>query len=278
MDASVIRDKSIVEYLSSMGHKYTRMTAKYYWYNSPLRTEGKPSFSVNRNTNKWIDRGANKHGSIIDLVMELERLDFKEACQFLSNERVSIKKFESVKVPKCSIEVLEVKEITDLRLISYISERCIYFNLANKYCKEVYYYYVKEDPTDQKILTGIGFQNNMGGYDIRSSFDKTSTAPKSFTKIDGDSSRYVLFEGFFSFLSALEHYKIDSFKYDTYILNGTGNINVLRPFLEDKQGWFYTDNDDAGSKVIEGLKGRDMRHVYKDYNDFNDLLCRKKNL
>lgn len=277
MNADEIRQKSIVEYLSKMGHKPSPKTSgKYWWFNSPLRTEGNPSFTVNKATNKWQDRGTGKHGSIIDLVMELENKTFIEACNFLSADNISIKKYQPISVPKCSIDIIEVNDLTDERLLDYMRGRKISDKISKMYCKEIYYYYVKENVNDQKVLSGIGFKNNMGGYEIRSSFDKTSTPPPSFSKIKGDSERYVLFEGFISFLSALEHYKIEKFKYDTYILNGVGRMNLLLPFLKEKTGYFYTDNDKPGDDVIKDLKGRDMRDTYKGYNDFNDLLCKKK--
>lgn len=277
MDASILRQKDIVEYLAKIGHKPSKKkSGKYHWFCSPLRAERKPSFTVNKGTNKWVDRGTGEHGSIIDLVMELEGLSFKEACSFLEDERVPLKRFEPIEVPECSIDIVEIKDLRDIRLLEYMRNRKISDHISKMYCKEIYYYYTDEDANSVKVLCGIGFKNIMNGYEIRNGFDKTSTPPPSFTKIKGNTERYVLFEGFISYLSALEYYKIEKFKYDAYILNGTGRMNLLLPFLEEKKGYFYTDNDKAGSDVIKGLEGKDMRKTYSGYNDFNDLLCGKR--
>jgi hypothetical protein len=52
-----------------------------------------------------------------------------------------------------------------------------------------------------KKHTVIGFQNNSGGYELRSDYFKGSSSPKDVTLINQNSNKISVFEGFFSFLS-----------------------------------------------------------------------------
>ena len=53
---------------------------------NPLRTEKSPSnsFHWNKNTNRWTDYGTGEYGDIIDLVMKINDIDFREACKHLT--------------------------------------------------------------------------------------------------------------------------------------------------------------------------------------------------
>jgi DNA primase len=62
-----IRELDLVSYLASLGYQpeYVRRDNDY-WYLSPLRNEGKASFKVNRELNRWYDHGLSEGGNLID--------------------------------------------------------------------------------------------------------------------------------------------------------------------------------------------------------------------
>lgn len=265
-----LRNKSIVEFLSSEGHKPVRVTEKNSWYISPFRTEGNPSFVVNNEKNRWKDMGENSHGSLIDLVMKFNNCDFQEACRVLG-QKEQINKHIPVVVDKISIDIVDALPLSDHYLLSYMRSRHIPDEISTKYCKEVYFYFPKKEG-DQKILRGVGWKNQLGGYEIRTVTNKFATLPKCFTKIPGDTSKYVIFEGYMDFLAWLTYYKRTEPKYDTYILNGVGMLPILMPYLEGREGYIYSDNDAAGQGVVDTLQQQDMREIYNGFKDFNQML------
>lgn len=62
-------------YLAERGLHPTKDNPRYGLYLSPLRKEQTPSFKVDYTQNLWYDFGLGVGGSIIDLVMRLEKCD-----------------------------------------------------------------------------------------------------------------------------------------------------------------------------------------------------------
>ena len=75
----IIKRLSIRTYLAERGLRPTKDNPRYGLYLSPLRKEHTPSFKVDYVQNLWYDFGLGEGGSIIDLVMRLERCDFVQA-------------------------------------------------------------------------------------------------------------------------------------------------------------------------------------------------------
>ena len=88
LEINAIKNLSIVEFLSSIGYEPVRTTSKVSIYSSPLRKEVYPSFIVYHDKNDWYDFGEMSGGSIIDLVMAIFDMDYKEAIQML---RITLK-------------------------------------------------------------------------------------------------------------------------------------------------------------------------------------------
>lgn len=80
-----IKHLSIRTYLAEQGLHPTKDNPRYGLYLSPLREEHTPSFKVDYVRNLWYDFGLGEGGSIIDLVMRLERCDFAHAVRLLRN-------------------------------------------------------------------------------------------------------------------------------------------------------------------------------------------------
>ena len=91
-----IKRLPIRAYLAERGLHPTKDNPRYGLYLSPLRKEHTPSFKVDYVQNLWYDFGLGAGGSIINLVMRLERCDFTQALRLLgSGERTQM----AVRVP-----------------------------------------------------------------------------------------------------------------------------------------------------------------------------------
>ena len=88
-DIQIIKRLSIRTYLSHRSIQSTRENPRCGFDLSPLRSEHTPSFKVDYAQNFWYDHGTGEGGSIIDLVMRLERCDIMQTVQSLgSDERI----------------------------------------------------------------------------------------------------------------------------------------------------------------------------------------------
>ena len=83
MDAKAINKFPIREYLASRGIRPAKDRSYCGLYHSPLREDHMPSMKVDYDKNLWIDYGAGEGGTLIDLVMHMERCDAGEAMRQL---------------------------------------------------------------------------------------------------------------------------------------------------------------------------------------------------
>lgn len=137
-----IKRLSIRGYLAERGLHPTKDNPRYGLYLSPLREERTPSFKVDYLQNLWYDFGLGEGGSIIDLVMRLERCDFAQAVRLLGNgERTHIPAPVSSSVSP-SVSTLRMLFDMPLRhpaLVGYLSSRGIVPAIASACCREVHY-------------------------------------------------------------------------------------------------------------------------------------------
>ncbi len=273
-DLDEIKKLSIVDFLAKSGLKPRRSSGKWVFFFSPFREESKPSFAVNTVKNTWYDFGTEDYGSIIDLAMKLNNYSLKEAIKFFQNPLVTIEENIKPVITKPGIEIIDTRELSD-KNVEYLISRKVNPGIARLYCRNISFRFPYGK--SQRSYSAIGFKNDLGGYELRDSFFKISSAPKCYTTIDGDIERINLFEGFMDYLSALTYYRKYKFKNKTYVLNGVGQIGILLPMLEGKIVNVFLDNDEAGDAVVEKLKNsgveyEDFRDIYEWYNDFNAFI------
>ena len=283
-DILYIKKLSITDFMQRRGYRWERSHDKNAAYLSPFRSESNPSFVVNKHRNTWTDFGdsdeSTNHGDIISLVMRLDNVTFPEALAILEDKTYNpVSIFHEPIEKKKSIRVEKVSNLTSKDLIEYITlTRGIKWEIADMYCKEVAYSF-PSGTHPESIYTAIGFQNDLGAFELRNPVMKLSTDPKCFTTIDGDDTECNLFEGFVDALSYLEYHNLTKFKEKTYVLNGTGMIHILLPFLKGKVN-VYADNDNAGNDLLNiikesGLEYVDQRVKFEYYNDYNNKLTAK---
>jgi len=275
------KNADIVEYLSSVGVHPQRSTSSRAYYCSPLRSESKPSFMVDKTNNRWADWGlSNSYGDIIDLVSKMEQCSASDAIDIILKEdepRIQHRKPDIDYIASPAIEVVEILDkVMNEGLIAYmVEERGIECNLVDLYCKEVHFRF---EHTKYTTHFGIGFHNDKGGWEIRNRQFKVSTSPKTVTTIPGENNKVLLFEGFVDFLSFLTLKGIERSPSTVIVLNSLSFVPFIAEYLlnyDEVNGCL--DNDTAGDVQTDYLLSLDMnfvdrRYVYNGFNDFNLYL------
>ena len=276
-----IKCLSIRAYLAGRGLRPTKDNPRYGLYLSPLRKEHTPSFKVDYAQNLWYDFGLGAGGSIIDLVMRLERCDFAQALRLLGNgERTPM----AVPVPSSDLPTdpaLRLLSDIPLRhpaLVGYLSSRGIDPIIESACCREVHY------AVGGRNYFAVGFRNDAGGWELRSERFKGSVSPKHITTIDNRSDTVVAFEGFMDFLSFLSM-KPDEWPHiNIAVLNSVVNLPKAIPFLSRHATIYaFFDNDNAGRKTTADLKRLcpnstviDRSHLYREHKDLNEFWQTKQ--
>ncbi len=127
MDAKTINKLPIKKYLAGRGIHPAKDKGYYGLYHSPFREDNTPSMKVDYDKNLWIDYGAGEGGTLIDLVMRLERCDAGEAMRLLE-QRIAGTTYVSSFIGKkltpperaLSIIVEDVLPLENPALLSYL--------------------------------------------------------------------------------------------------------------------------------------------------------------
>lgn len=251
MEIQNIKQISITDYLQQQGYSPARVQGIHFWYCSPLRNESTPSFKVNTERNQWYDFGTGEHEDIIDLVRTLQHCTMYEAIDFLIGSKQIVHQDFSFggerKTSKHKLEIISVQSLTNPYLLRYIAERGIYLSIANRFCSEIRY------NNTNRTYYAIGFANDAGGWEIRSSYFKGCIAPKAITTISKGTDVLQIFEGFMDFLSwqTLN----PSSTCNAIVLNSLALLPRIQEKLKSyKQVESFLDNDEAGRKLFEFLK------------------------
>jgi hypothetical protein len=281
-----LKQIDIVDYLEKLGHQPQKIRNDY-WYLSPLRDETHPSFKVNRKLNAWYDHGIGKGGNIIDFGILYHQCDvsqlIKKLQDYFSFHRQTLtvqqplantQKLSEALEPK--IKVIAAKPLTHPSLCRYLDDRKIPLEIATKYCREV------EFELNSKRYFAIGFENKLGGVELRNEHFKGSSSPKDVTLIEqGNSNNIAVFEGFFSFLSYLTVHQNNTSPLTNFlVLNSLSFLEKSREIMEQHELiYLLLDRDNAGLKhTNEALKWNtkyiDQSHFYKYSKDLNEYLVR----
>lgn len=278
-DTEELRKTSIVDYLDNQGFTpVKRMGSRNeLLYLSPYRSETKPSFSVNTEKNLWYDYGTGEGGDIFDLVMKLWNVDFHEAKVILRKKEYKQMFYRPVETYHERVSPFTdiiVSPLTSKYFIDYCVSRCIDIDVAVSECCQVDY------RLNGQMRTAIGFKNDKGGWELRSTMSKICTCKAISTRKKREANKTVcVFEGFFDYLSFLTMMASESrHKCDYVILNSVSQaskaIPMLRPY---KNVRCYFDNDAAGRNAFEIVKKEVNAITCSEkmlpYNDVNEYLC-----
>lgn len=276
MDAKTVNKFPIRDYLAAQGIRPAKDNPRYGFYLSPLREERTPSFKVDYGQNLWYDFGLGEGGTLIDLVMRMERCEAGEAMRQLERhiDRMPVFSFTGKNpVPQRSPSIIveKVRLLENPALLDYLMERGIDLDTARGHCSEVHY------RVAGKSYFAIGFRNDAGGWELRNRYFKGCTS-KAPTTRRGDYPTCLVFEGFMDYLSFLTFKRNPTPPHNIVVLNSVTNLAKALPFIAShEQVYAYLDNDDAGRKATDELKKAcrnlsDQSIHYRPYNDLNDYL------
>lgn len=275
---------SLVDYLQSVGITPCKKQGNNVWYFSPFRNESDPSFKVNLARNLWYDFGLGKGGNLIEFIMEQHGIDsVSHALQILSGTTLTVPAHSFSFRPQENLpcfEDIRIQALENPSLIQYLKERQINIPFAEQACKEVHFRF-KDKP-----YFAIGFENALGGYELRNKYFQGTLSPKTFTQVKNGNDTCCIFEGFIDYLSYLtlrQRHNSSIDKQDYIILNSVANVSKAIDIISNYQEkQCYLDNDKAGaSAYIEirnkcGLNVSDKSSIYRGHKDLNDYLCGKK--
>jgi hypothetical protein len=288
------KQMDLVEYLAMLGHQPKIIRNHDHWYLSPFRDEKAPSFKVNRQRNVWYDHGAGKGGNLVDFAVQYFNCSVKELLEKLSGQHSSISSFHpplmaaEKKDQKTAgkIIILDERKLASKPLLEYLEKRKIPVAIAEQFCREIDFLLYN------KKHTAIGFKNNAGGYELRSSSFKGSSSPKAVSFIDkGKPQQLNVFEGFFNFLSfqtiiqqrRLPVPNMPDRQSNFLVLNSLSFFHKAREQMEKHiQVHLFLDRDNAGRKHTEQAlqwdktKYTDESHSYQNHKDLNEWLIQEE--
>jgi hypothetical protein len=278
-----LKQIDIVSWLSSRGFEVKKETGSKAWFLSPIHQETKPSFCVYKATNEWKDFGTTERkGDIIDLVQAIESCDRKTAMDILKTNKETVR-FEPIEVS--SEPLITVSSVFDSfispSIILYLKSRSIPKTVYSGRVKEVHYSF-KDNP--EKIYYGAGWANDEGGWEIRNQYHKYATSPKAITTVTNDGGTLNLFEGWINYLSALAYFGVDRLEGTTIVLNGLGMYYKIKDTLLQYQKInCFLDWGRGGDSITDMIRStvgadkvHDHRYLWREDEDFNDLLIRTK--
>jgi hypothetical protein len=175
-DTDILRQISIIDYLDNQGFKPVKHhpNGKELLYFSPMRSETKPSFSVNTEKNLWYDYGTGEGGDIFSLVRKLWSVDFHMAKEILRGKEYKKMFYRPVDTqlererPSPFADIC-VAPLTSSYFLDYCTKRCIDPEVARAECRQVDYQLYGH------MNSAIGFENDKGGWELRNPFTKICT-------------------------------------------------------------------------------------------------------
>ena len=287
-----LKNIGIRQFLARRGIQPKYECNGYGMYLSPLREERTPSFKVDYVRNLWYDFGLGEGGTLLTLVMRLERCDSREAVRRLQNgekrdagsaslspsvgERPAVGGPSPV-VRLAAVPALRILSDDPLRhpaLIGYLVSRGIVPSVAAAFCREVRY------EVNGRAFFAVGFRNDAGGWELRSERFKGGSSPKHITTLDNRSDTVIAFEGFMDFLAYLSLKHPERLRIDAAVLNSVVNLPKAIPFLSRHPVIHaFFDNDEAGRKTTSDLirlcprsEVIDQSSFYSGHKDVNDYL------
>ena len=275
MNMDDIRQISLVDFLHHLGYEPTGRDSKGLWFYAPYRNERKPSFHVNPRKNVWFDFGSGDGGDIFTLAGELcDSTDFIRQAEYIA-EKMQMPIAKPYKpepfIEQPTFEDVKISKLVSPALLSYLVNRGIPADIAQRYCVQVDY------KLHGKNYYAIGFENSAHGYELRNAFFKGSYPPKHITHIANSNARCNVFEGFIDFLSA-ERLGLNDGN-DSVVLNSVANVGKAIPTLAKYPLILcYLDNDTAGRAAVARLRREfgdrvsDKSALYPDHKDLNDYL------
>lgn len=310
--AKTIAINDYLEIIEGISPARSRMSGRELWYHSPLRQkDNTPSFKVNTALNVWYDHGLSSGGNIIDLVCKIRKVTVRDALgilensglyngfsHFQTNRRGKNQTEEQPKLQKIvsagekeknttSMVLLDCQNLNNSSLLEYLKSRKIDIAIAQKYLKQIRF-------KPQNKLTeyyALGFPVGQG-YEARNKYFKGFVGTGKTVSLFNPKEKapLIIFEGFMDFLSYLTYLKqeknITELKSSVAVLNSVAFRKRLTELIKKYQFstvYCFLDNDESGKDTqqyfelaLKGIPVIDKSELYKNYKDFNEMLCEYK--
>ena len=287
--------------LDQIGAYKIRTSNHEVWYLSPFRKEQTASFKVDLRKNVFYDFGEGFGGTTLDFVMQYYQCDIPNALKILREDFNSFSFHQPITVSSNIIQELiytiqVIKPLTHPNLIQYVNERNLSLKMAQTYCKEVHY------TLNNKSYYAVGFQNELGDFELRNRYVKMCLGKKAVTYFDNKSENIVLYESWSDYISFLSLYPNAEKQYDFLILNSVSMLN--NTIIKTPNNYLYKctngeirknvnaylckelkydkiiccfDNDKAGENAFQKvaqvyINAIDGRKLYGNHKDLNDYL------
>lgn len=289
MRADQARQIPIHHYLERAGIKPAKAVrqGRELWYKSPIREgDETPSFKVDTVLNVWFDHGVARGGNVIDLVIEMHRVNVREALAILDSgfagspaqaTPLPAPAGEKEKEQDRSLVLLSAKPVEHPALVQYLDARCIDKALRTRWLKELRF-----KPHDKsKQFFAVGFACGQG-YDARSPVFKGFVGKgKDISTINfADKGTVAVFEGPYDFLSWLAMRDLGEPDCGVIILHAAAlRARAVAAIREHGFGrvMLYLDNDAAGRDATNYFRRElgdrnvvDRASIYKDFKDLNE--------
>ena len=267
--------------LDYLGDKVVRKNTNGWLARCPWREDAHPSLTVSLNGKGWMDHTTGEHGNLIDLVMKtLNTEDLGRICAEFDSAKPNLFSFDQSKEEESVFRTFSVMPLQSRALYAYLHQRGIDLDIARQYLMEAHYSFYERP--DGRYLYALAYQNDLGGYELRSVRFKGSKSPKGITvHLYQDNAPWVIFEGFMdmlSFATLCRKRQCDA-KYNYLVLNSVAIVDAgIERLRRVKQPIYLAlDNDDAGNKatalMMEQLPmSADIRSRYAPAKDINDFL------
>ncbi len=276
LNCETARDICIVKTLENLGHLPSRRTEKEAWFLSPLRKETKASFKVSIPLNRWYDFGIGKGGNVVDLVCLILNCSVAATLASLSNRITVSDPYFKEQVTALKKEhknrIIKVLPIEHQMLRKYLYSRRIPVEVAETYCKEIWY------ESNGRNFFALGLQNIIGGWELRNAYLKTSTSPKSYSYLRKGKMNLIILEGMFDLLSLVVMTPEEVENADLLILNSLSFLSeAFSVFHLYASVTLFFDHDPPGIKATnEALRKfpicKDGSSRYEGRKDLNETL------
>ncbi|MFV8341065.1 CHC2 zinc finger domain-containing protein [Flavobacterium sp. XS2P39] len=263
----------MISYLCTLGFKPSKIRGSNFWYFSPFRDERTPSFKVDQKINCWYDHRIGKGGNLIDFGVLYYNCTTSELLQKLkgnfSLQQPIIHQVDNSSKREYKIKILKAVARTSPSP-SHFARRIAIESGKHHYLRIKYV-------MNKNTHNGIGFENNLGGFEIRNPYFKTRSATKGITIIDNSSNEVIILESItdFFFFKAMNNNLPKNSK-DFVILNSVSFFERARPFMEKHQSIrLYLNRSETGQSCTRralslSAKYRDESSLYHNYKNLND--------
>ena len=285
MNTQQAKQIRIDDYLAHLGYSPKQADAKSLMYLSMLAPNGErtASFQVSADGHAFHDWSTGASGSIVDLAMYIigshdvsaALAHIESTVGRISSSIAANETSFSLYQHKKSLAVVSVQGLNSPALLAYAKGRGIPADIACAYCSEVRY----RIASSGKEFYSLGWPNDSGGWELRNRFSKVAAAPKDVSTVtDLCDCTFLVFEGFFDFLSAVALRWFRPMEMNAVVLNSTALFDRAIPLLEQANRVIcLLDNDDSGrrctARILKACPlAEDHSHLYVGYNDLNDYL------